>query len=638
MSRSVAFGGEAITFKRRRMAPVSGDLAANRSPAFDTDCLRDTGGLALEFHLERKIRLSEASKYKSLYKWCLQELDEDGNQIGADQIPSEWSHHFTGNNLAYSTSIGSVGLPEDEDNPSELCKMQEFIFATLRPGVFRGGKWENATEFSMFGTKRTIRHFCLRIEKLKRDDPSEGCRIWGSASYTFETDHRDETTDDAVEVHLFISTDKFDRIADMIRKNEVDALHLHLGRICGFYSEWSPSVNTTRVKLLAADSAQQVMCREDCDIVPPRLGDVGEFDLQVIRRCVLDPQQNIEGGNVDELDSVIANTLQKYLEKHLPKPSKDEANRWSFYSQFNEIAKQVGRRIAEYSKSRGENSDQFEDRLQDAFDVLTSIRYATNEQARDSWLEDDESKERMAEREKAKHTIWFHGDALFAFQQGYESEYARKVEVEPLQQEARKYLLRPWMENEQLEWIIVDALAFSTVTSFGEELKQYTPGPVSFLGLNMGYFSAKGDVHKMLWKQIEYGLIKFVVKVATFLGAPIALGWYFFNRGREGGVLIAGTIYAALLMLYVVYRALRRMFGKKSETIVEKYQDVLNDMFLTYDMLKGEVISPTAVRAQLLDTARRGAVWPGAMFSILDHAIRRNPAVWGNAECDTYRH
>jgi hypothetical protein len=281
------------------------------------------------------------------------------------------------------------------------------------------------------------------------------------------------------------------------------------------------------------------------------------------------------------------------------------------------------------------------DRLNDAFDVLTSIRFATNEKAHYSSFSDEESEEKQAEREKAEHTIWYHGNTLFAFQEGFESEYSRKVEVDSLREEARKYLLRPWMENEQLEWVIVDALTFSTVTGFGEEIKQHAPGLVSVLGLNMAYFSAKGNVNKMMWKRVQYGLTKFAIKLAVFIGGPIAVGWYLWNVGYQDQVSIAGAIYIGLLFLYFAYRFLRWIFGKKQQPELEKYEeylDTLNHMMTAYDILGGAVISPTAFREGLLDTARKGAAWPGAIFSILDHAIQRNPAIWGGEESDKYRY
>ena len=80
----------------------------------------------------------------------------------------------------------------------------------------------------------------------------------------------------------------------------------------------------------------------------------------------------------------------------------------------------------------------------------------------------------------------------------------------------------------------------------------------------------------MFWKQIQYSLTKFAVKAAILLGAPLAIGWYFLNRGREEEVIIGAAVYALLVILYLVYRLLWWMFGKKPQTVAEKYHDVLS--------------------------------------------------------------
>ena len=334
----------------------------------------------------------------------------------------------------------------------------------------------------------------------------------------------------------------------------------------------------------------------------------------------------------------IDGALKQYFSQHLLEEPKDQA---FFHSQFNPIARAVAERIAKYSKSIGEDSDQFKDRLSDAYDVITSIRYATNE---DIHIRSRLSAEQQARRDKreyrwGEHTIWYHGDLQLAFQKDYQSEYARKVEVDILQGEAVKYLLRPWMENQQLEWIIVDALTFATVTSFGEELKQHARG-AGFLGLNFAYFSTKGNITKMMWKRSQHRLTVQLAKAAIFFGMPIAVGWYFFNKGYQEWMIVGGVAYGALLTIVLLYKILRRLFPGEPKSQFDKYGDyldLLGEMWVTYDLLQGTVVSPTLLRERLLDAANKGAVWPGAIFSILDHVIQRNPAVWGAWDEARYR-
>ena len=54
-----------------------------------------------------------------------------------------------------------------------------------------------------------------------------------------------------------------------------------VGRVDGFYSDWSPSIETGMVKVLTGLSEQAVEIPEGCEIAPPRLGEVHEFALHL---------------------------------------------------------------------------------------------------------------------------------------------------------------------------------------------------------------------------------------------------------------------------------------------------------------------------------------------------------------------
>ncbi len=485
----------------------------------------------------------------------------------------------------------------------------------------------------MFGTDRTIYDFALQIMPLEGEQRQELCTAWGCVSYT------NETTDDTVTFYLYVSPETFARYAQKIAASEVDKAFFRVGGVSGFYSDWPPPISASDIKVLTSDKEHAVEIPDECEIAPPRLGKVREAALFMYSINNLESTKAETAGQDGEWfrkaetagqdgewrpawgSADIDAAVKDYLDENLLKPTKNEENSGSFHSQFNEIAGQVAQSVTRYCKDHGEDSWRCVDKLSDAFGILTSIQFATNE--------------------KAAHTIWYHGNAFFAFQEGFESNYSRKVWIDYLQEEARKYLLRPWMENERLEWIIVDALTFGTVTGFGEEIKKHDPRPVSILGFNTAYFSAKGNLDKMAWKTIQHRLTKFGIKLAVFIGAPIAIGWHFWSVGYEDKVSIAGVIYIGLMFLYLAYRFWRWISGKKQRPELEEYKEfysTLIDMMAVYDVLGGAVISPTAFRERLLDTARKGAEWPGAIFSILDHAIQRNPAIWGAEERDKYRY
>ncbi|MBT6250423.1 MAG: hypothetical protein HN915_09640 [Candidatus Marinimicrobia bacterium] len=256
----------------------------------------------MDYHLNRKIKLSEEPEYKNLYSWSLQELNEDGEKIGSDQVPWGWSLYFTASELRYIKSIEIEKEPDDEeDEISSEEKDGESIYVFLHPGICRDGRWlEDDTSYSMLGTDRKIKQFGLRISKAAKDN-DEKCHIWGCVSYTAEIDFRDETVDDTVEIYLNLIPKQFDQIAEQLKFRQIDTFQVRLGGVSGFYSEWSPSISTRNIKILAASDDQEVQTPEGCKIEPPRLGNVREFSLTVTERHKLDPKQDLRPIDIDKV-------------------------------------------------------------------------------------------------------------------------------------------------------------------------------------------------------------------------------------------------------------------------------------------------------------------------------------------------
>jgi hypothetical protein len=71
----------------------------------------------MDFHLNRKVALSQESKYQSLYKWSLQEHDDDGKQFGDDQVPWNWSVVFAATEMELNEEleleVKTAHLPRD---------------------------------------------------------------------------------------------------------------------------------------------------------------------------------------------------------------------------------------------------------------------------------------------------------------------------------------------------------------------------------------------------------------------------------------------------------------------------------------------------------------------------------------------
>ena len=238
----------------------------------------------MQMHLDYDLEYSTDIEHKSLYGWCLREIDQEGNQLGRDQIPWNWSLNFQAKEIRISTLVGvendnfiSNSVNEETTQDEEITKVAvtEKISGTLVPSP--SNEWEPQTDYSMLGTDRVIKEISFSIEQSE----DQGCHIWGCPSYTTDIDFRDVTTDDGIFITLLLNKENFENVSHKIKSGKLDDITVSLARVRGFYSEWSPSVSTSKIKILGSTGDQIVKIPKGNEIDPPRLGYVGEFHLKV---------------------------------------------------------------------------------------------------------------------------------------------------------------------------------------------------------------------------------------------------------------------------------------------------------------------------------------------------------------------
>lgn len=267
------------------------------------------------YHLENKIILNEESEDKATYPWSLQEFDKNDQKIGSNQIPFIWSLYFTASGLSNSYSLDLNGNSNEEN---------EHISAKLHPGRCRNGKWELDASYSMFGTDRIIKNFELCIRKIEEDKDNKGNTksfIWGTPSSTEEIDCRNETFEDIIIIYLYFRSSQFYELTNLIEFGRVDTLEIHLSQISGFYSECTPMVNPSEIKILTNDSKiQKVIISDSCKIEPPRLGYYGKFKITIAQFHNMNLRQNLGVIDIDHLSKKsqkreFSNEEEKYDKK-----------------------------------------------------------------------------------------------------------------------------------------------------------------------------------------------------------------------------------------------------------------------------------------------------------------------------------
>lgn len=58
----------------------------------------------MDYKLDRKILLTSDIE-TGLNSWCIQELNENGEKVGQDQIPFTWDNRLVASNLRYSVQM-----------------------------------------------------------------------------------------------------------------------------------------------------------------------------------------------------------------------------------------------------------------------------------------------------------------------------------------------------------------------------------------------------------------------------------------------------------------------------------------------------------------------------------------------------
>ena len=243
----------------------------------------------MKFNLEREIRFINKEP-----GWALQEFDKEGEKIGSEYQPWDYSQCFTASELRYHHSI-EIDEFKDSDDEKEYDPVEEseIIVAVLHPGYINNQHFEDVTSYSMFGTDREVKNFTLQIKKVE-DDGEERCSLWGSVSYTYEIDYRYENTEDEVIVYLWLSPDRFRKIVDLIQDKQIETFIIRIGHVHGFYSdEPSISIDTENMKILPTLPSWEgeEMNLGSGLIAPVRLGEVGKFYMSILQRDILKSKQ-----------------------------------------------------------------------------------------------------------------------------------------------------------------------------------------------------------------------------------------------------------------------------------------------------------------------------------------------------------
>ncbi|MCD9493192.1 hypothetical protein GLP30_20640 [Photobacterium phosphoreum] len=252
----------------------------------------------MKYHFDSKVKLSEESEYKNLYKWFLQEVNDQGAAQDKKFIPYNGYMNFSASELRIERKIDSylMGFFDDDQPQKKEIRSTEIISGVLHNGFCRDGKeLDGYTCFKMIGTNRKIERISLIIEPID-DGGKEGCKLDGIISYSSDS----FTQDDFLLISFYVKRERFDMLAKAIDNNSISSARISINKVSGFYASWSPDGDASLVKVLTHEH-DEILTHDNCDIEPPRLGFADSFDIFFVTRCPLNFKQDYTPTNVYEL-------------------------------------------------------------------------------------------------------------------------------------------------------------------------------------------------------------------------------------------------------------------------------------------------------------------------------------------------
>jgi hypothetical protein len=203
---------------------------------------------------------------------------------------------------------------------------------------------------------------------------------------------------------------------------------------------------------------------------------------------------------------------------------------------------------------------------------------------------------------------------------------ASPINVEDLDAATARYLDRPWLQINHLEWYILRAFLLDGVLRLSDGIRSGNAFDDPGLLRPLAYELSGGKLFRGLWWRTGLIVAGFALKW-IFLPAIAALAYYYYDN-IVAALWILG-VFAVLVVLRIVLLPRRFMNRRESKRKHEVLADKLEKCVLLYRSADVSTVNPT----RLLEKAREAEKTSGvlvrpAVFSILDRAITRDPAVF----------
>lgn len=591
----------------------------------------------MDHHTNYVVKLNTDSKHKSLYKWCLQEFDGDGEQVGEDLVHCNNSFYFDVTNMSYQYSLNtpyqsgsltkSINIESEilegtytaeTTDPDLLLKGEEIISAVLIPenrGTYR------TTSYSMIGTNRKIREINLEIIKSEQDN----FHVWGTVGYTSPVNFKEK--EDVIQVVLALAPERFEELARMINSFGANKGWLRLSGVLGFYSRWSHDSSSSYIKVLTRDGVPRINALESTIIKPPKLGQVGGFDFRLFNNHEFKYESRVD------VNSLNFEWAKEQTEKHfswlfrdledtdsedenLPKKKlggfNEERAKSLRFSRKYKLMSEMYAEAASYVEQKNLGSEALEDLSEKIDHFFVSL---------DGFLPrkkiNQDSPESITEGMLQQCKMWQGQVNYDEIKKGK----APQINRFELSECVVIYLALP-IRNKGIERMLVDALVAVEAISYGEEML-IDPGSGLLKSLSRSPLVKSHPLMPFL-KTNAINLISLLLLpfVLTFLATQL------FNLSDAWTLFVGlGALSLWAFFLLIGLFALPNSIISYSKARSKTLEQLVDMQVVHREIRTGLVISARHIRARLEKISEKGVIWPAEIYPLLDDIIARGGSI-----------
>jgi hypothetical protein len=266
--------------------------------------------------------------------------------------------------------------------------------------------------------------------------------------------------------------------------------------------------------------------------------------------------------------------------------------------QFYRLVTDLKSKVRDRSLTEKLEPSTYEDRLYKLPEFVSDLRDALNHYSFNT-----------ADEKKNEQLVWYHRSDNQITGLGTKKDDEPEIYRESLLEAAASYLANPSLQHDQIDWIFIDSLIFAEISAYRESILSGQA-----LGkTNWGYVFSGGDVEKIYWFQLKKAFGFFALRYIVPPAVIFAL--YYFQY--EAASAITGVVYAAYLLLHVALWPLRHRKRKVEQKTLQEHTDRLQKMINTYYYCKPPIVSLGTLRSYLNKAVEAGAIFDGALFSLL---------------------